>query len=365
MYFAEKRRRLMSIIFSGFGSCIPEKVVPAEAFLNNIFYGTNGAPLAEVNENILKKFISITGIEQRRYASDKQVASDMGFLAAAKAIADAGIDPETLDGIICTHNYGDIPVGSIQSDILPSIAARIKHHLQIRNASCVAFDVVFGCPGWIQSVIIAMQFLRNGAGGRYLIVAAETLSRVLDPHDRDSMIYADGAAAAVMEYKETDSPAGILGYASRSYTEEEVSYLTFGPSLNAAHAPGRKFIKMKGRAIYEFALKEVPLAMKACLDQSGIAIGNLKKILLHQANEKMDEAILKRFYKLYGWSIIPEDVLPISIRQLGNSSVATVPTLFDMVLKGKMNGHRLKQGDTVLLASVGAGMNINALVYRM
>ena len=120
---------------------------------------------------------------------------------------------------------------------------------------------------------------------------------------------------------------------------------------------------MYGRKIYEFALTNVPAAMKSCLDKSGIDINDIKKILIHQANEKMDEAIVKRFYKLYGMKM-PENIMPMTIDKLGNSSVATVPTLYDMILKGKMNVHSINKGDIILFASVGAGMNINAIIYK-
>jgi 3-oxoacyl-[acyl-carrier-protein] synthase-3 len=120
---------------------------------------------------------------------------------------------------------------------------------------------------------------------------------------------------------------------------------------------------MHGRKIYEFALSNVPQAMKNCLDKSGVAIEDIKKILIHQANEKMDEAIINRFYKLYD-KTAPEGIMPMSINFLGNSSVATVPTLYDLLLQGKIDNHKINKGDILLFASVGAGMNINAFIYR-
>ena len=121
---------------------------------------------------------------------------------------------------------------------------------------------------------------------------------------------------------------------------------------------------MFGRKIYEFAITNVPAAMKAALEKSGLEIDDVKKILIHQANEKMDEAIIKRFYRLYK-KPVPKGVMPMSIHKLGNSSVATVPTLLDLVLKGKIENQQLNKGDVIMLASVGAGMNINAIVYRV
>jgi len=138
----------------------------------------------------------------------------------------------------------------------------------------------------------------------------------------------------------------------------------FGKSFNTEHNPDVRYLKMHGRKIYEFALSNVPKAMASCLEKSGVPIEKLKKILIHQANEKMDEAIIHRFYKQFKQNP-PEGIMPMSIHKLGNSSVATVPTLFDLILKGQIENQSLQKGDVILLASVGSGMNINAIVYQV
>jgi len=293
------------------------------------------------------------------------MASDIGAIAAKKAIEDAGIDPESIDQIIVAHNFGDVKKSTIQTDVLPSLAARIKHQLDIKSPTCVAYDVLFGCPGWIQGVIQAHSFIRSGMAKRCLVIATETLSRVLDMHDRDSMIFADGAAACILEEKEEDHERGILSIEAGSWTEEEAYYLYLGKSNTLESDPKVRYIKMQGRKIYEFALTKVPQAMKTCLDKAGLDIHDIKKILIHQANEKMDHEIIKRLFRLYKERNIPEDIMPMSIHKLGNSSVATVPTLLDQIRKGTIEGnHELHANDLVLLASVGAGMNINAVAYR-
>ena len=159
--------------------------------------------------------------------------------------------------------------------------------------------------------------------------------------------------------------SGILGYCVQSHSQDEVGYLNMGKSYYPDSDPRIRYIKMKGRKVYEYAMKHVPEAMKLCLEKSGIAINELKKIFIHQANEKMDEGIIKELYKLYGIETVPENIMPMSIHNLGNSSVATIPTLFDMVQKGLMPQHQLQAGDVILFASVGAGMNINAVSYRV
>jgi 3-oxoacyl-[acyl-carrier-protein] synthase-3 len=122
---------------------------------------------------------------------------------------------------------------------------------------------------------------------------------------------------------------------------------------------------MNGRKVYEFALNHVPLVIKSALDKAGISIEAVSKVLIHQANEKMDSAILERLFKLYGKDKVSDNIMPMTIGWLGNSSVASIPTLLDMILKGKLADHTINNGEYVVLASVGAGMNINAVVYKV
>jgi len=238
----------------------------------------------------------------------------------------------------------------------------VKNILKIKNPKCVAYDILFGCPGWVEGVIQAQAYLKAGMAKKCLVIGAETLSRVIDPHDRDSMIYSDGAGATVIELIDNED-GGILSHESASYTHDEVYHLFFGCSNNKSLEDDTRFIKMYGRKIYEFALSNVPSAMKTCLDNSGYDIKDVKKILIHQANEKMDEAIVNRFYRLYKTSV-PEGVMPMSIHKLGNSSVATVPTLLDLIKNNRMEGHEINEGDIIIFASVGAGMHINAITYK-
>ncbi|MFZ4105426.1 3-oxoacyl-ACP synthase III family protein [Flavobacterium sp.] len=352
----------MNIKITGSGSYIPTETVTNNDFSNHIFLNEDGSNFALSNEIITEKFYGITGIQERKYVTDDLTTSDIGFIAAKRAIEDSKIDPETLDYIIFAHNFGDVKKGTIQTDLLPSLASRVKHNLRIKNPKCIAYDMLFGCPGWLEGVIQAQAFIKAGMAKKCLIIGGETLSRVVDPHDRDSMIYSDGAGATIIEACKEDG--GILAHETATYTYDEAYFLFFGKSFNNDHNPDVRYLKMHGRKIYEFALSNVPKAMKDCLDKSGVAISQLKKILIHQANEKMDEAIVQRFYKLYDQTM-PDGIMPMSIHELGNSSVATVPTLYDSLVKGKIKDQSIHKGDVILFASVGSGMNINAIVYRM
>ncbi|MFV0179417.1 ketoacyl-ACP synthase III [Empedobacter falsenii] len=346
----------------GVGNYIPSETITNLFFAQHNFLDEKGVALKQNNTIIAEKLKSITGIEERRYANNNQVTSDLGFIAAKQAIENSGIDPETLDYIIFAHNFGDVISGTIQSDSVPSLASRVKHQLQIKNNYCVAYDVLFGCPGWLEGMIQANAFIKAGIAKRCLVIGAETLSRVVDIHDRDCMIYADGAGAAILEINNHDDE-GLKSHLSASFTLTEKDYLFFGKSYNTETCPDVKYIKMIGRKIYEFALSNVPDAMKKCFDESGYTISQLNKIIIHQANEKMDEAIVKRFFDLYEQPV-PENIMPMVIDKLGNSSVATIPILLKMILNGELSSHQINKGDIVLFASVGAGMNVNAIVYK-
>ncbi|PZD76495.1 3-oxoacyl-ACP synthase III family protein [Mesonia sp. K7] len=352
----------MAEIITGIGSYIPERKIINSYFLEHQFLNEDGSAIKDTNSSIIQKFQAITGIDERLYAKENFTASNMASIAAKRAIDNAQIDPETLDYIIVAHNFGDIKEKNSQSDTVPSLATRVKYELQIKNPNCVAYDLIFGCPGWLEGMIHASAFIKARMAKRILVVGTETLSRVVDDHDRDSMIFSDGAGATIIEYSDkTDK--GIIAHKSATYASAEANYLTFEESYNKVQMQATKYIKMNGRKIYNFALTKVPQAMKTCLEESGYKIQDVKKLLIHQANEKMDQAICDRFYQLFDMPV-PEHIMPMSIQKLGNSSVATLPTLLDLVMKKQLENQSIEKGDVVIFASVGAGMNINAMVYK-
>ena len=356
---------MLRSVITGTGSYIPVTIQPNSDFAHRTFYTEDHQPLNAAPGEIVEKFRQITGIEERRYIPDDLNTSDIASIAGRLALEDSGIDPESLDQVIVAHNFGNIINQTIQTDAVPSLASRVKHGLGIHNPSCVAYDILFGCPGWLQAMIQADAFFKAGMAKKCLLIGAESLSRVIDMYDRDSMIFSDGAGACVLEYKDVpENGPGILGSAAQSHSMEEAYYIDMRKSYFPGSDPGVRYIKMKGRKVYEYAMKYVPAAMKECLDKSGISIHELKKVFIHQANEKMDEGIISRLYKLYGIAQPLENVMPMSIHWLGNSSVATVPTLFDLVRRQQVASHELVPGDVILFASVGAGMNVNAVCYR-
>ena len=354
-----------NVVFNGVGSYIPEKVVKNEDFLQHQFMNEDGTAFDAPNEEIIRKFEKITGIQERRYAYEDQLNSDLGYFAAEKALADSSIDKEELDYIIYAHNFGDIESGTNRVDNMPSLAAKVKNKLGIKNPDVVCYDLLFGCPGWVQAVIQAYQMIRSGFCRNVLVIGGETLSRCVDPHDRDGMIFSDGAGATIVSASYDDDRKGILGFANRTDANEELNYLAMGPSNNKALDKDARYIKMKGRKIYEYALEEVAAGMQTALKRSGIFLENVKKVLIHQANEKMDIAILRKLGQLYNMPLDADQLMPMTIQKFGNNSVATVPVMLDMLMKGTLDHHEVKDGEDIILASVGAGMHINAIVYRV
>ena len=349
----------------GTGSYIPTQKIENKYFLDNKFHDSDGKPLDKSNEETIEKFQSITGILERRYVTDDLRTSDIATLAAEDALKSSQTDPETLDHIIVAHNFGDISAHRNWSDFVPTLAARVKQKLGIKNPLTIPYDLPFGCPGWLQGMIHADIFLKAGEGKRALIIGAETLSRVTDPHDRDSMIYADGAGATILSSCESDNDIGVLSHATRSDTYEHAYDLSMGSSYNPAVNDEMLYLKMQGHRVYEYGLRQVPRVVKECVNNAGLTIRDIAKVLIHQANAKMDDAIARRLYKLFGEDEPPDGAMPMTISWLGNSSVATLPTLVDLIVKDKLSGHSLESGETIVFASVGAGMNINAMVYRL
>jgi 3-oxoacyl-[acyl-carrier-protein] synthase-3 len=354
-------------IITGTGSYVPTRKVPNENFLSNEFYDSDGTKLDKTNDEIIEKFTKITGIAERRYATDDLVTSHIAYLAAKDALESSKIDKESLDYIIVAHNFGDVRADNKRSDFVPSLAARVKKKLAVQNPGTIAYDLVFGCPGWLQGMIQADYYLKSGDAKRALVIGADTLSRISDPHDRDTMIYADGAAATIVEATRSPNSRGIgvLSHTARSDSLEQTYMLRMGKSYDPDYEGNELFLKMDGHRLYEYALRTVPQVVGESLTKAGLSLGDVNKVLLHQANAKMDEAILKRLYRSCGVKEVPPYVMPMTISWLGNSSVATLPTLLDLLLKGKLNNHGLKKDDVVVFASVGAGMNINSMVYRI
>lgn len=351
-------------IITATGSYLPPRVVPNSRFLNQRFFGPDGKRLERPNPAIVAKLEEITGIRERRYATEEMTTSDLALAAAERALAGGG--REDLDYLIVAHNFGDVTSATRRSDQVPNIASRVKQRLKIENPYTVAYDLPFGCPGWILAMIQANYFIASGDARRALVVGVELASRVVDPHDMDCMIFADGAGATILEAG--DGPggeAGIIAHATRSDTLAHGQLLRMGPSYDPQRPKEELWVKMDGHKIYKYAVRTVPKVAKEVLDKAGRTLTDVSKVLVHQANEKMDQAIIKRLAALYGEQALPADIMPMTINWAGNSSVATLPTMLDLIRRGDLPPHKIESGDLLLFASVGAGMHISCMLYRV
>ncbi|RMZ59741.1 ketoacyl-ACP synthase III [Chryseobacterium nematophagum] len=349
-------------IIIGSGSYIPNRVIGRDYFIDSEFYTDEGEKIDKPTQEVISKFVEITEIEERRYIEDDLSNSQIGYEASKIAIEDAKVNAEELDYIIYASNFGEVNTDGL-TNFMPNMAARVKNHLGIKNRKCITYDMIFGCPGWVEAMILADNLIKAKVAKTILVVGSETLSRVTDPYDRNKMIFADGAGAVVVQATEQEN-VGIISHNTICDNGPELDYLVNGCSLNKEVNNGKLYIRMLGRKIYEYALKNVPIAIKETIDDAGLSIEDIDKILIHQANAKMDYAMIERLHKLYNIKDYDHAISPMTIQLFGNSSVATVPTMYDLIIKGKMEGQSFKEKGNIVMTSVGAGMNINAIVYK-
>jgi 3-oxoacyl-[acyl-carrier-protein] synthase III len=349
-------------IIKGTGSVLPELVVPNSVFESHIFYGKDGVKGERQGAEVTAKLEAITGIRERRYVPPDQDSRPLMAEAAQLAVADSGLELNDLDGIIVAHNAGNMLIGENVFHTVPNMAAYLKNALGITNHECFAYDILFACPGWLQAVIQAHQAIITGDAENILVVGIEVASHLLDPHDLDSMILADGCGAAVLSRGSENK--GILSYATFSHAQKDINCIYLGKSNNP-DLPGSCWFKMNGKEVYKYATSWVPKVIKKALDKAELDISKIDMFLFHQANEKLNLAIANNLADLYQVETeIFTGKLPMTIQFLGNTSVATVPTMLDLILKGKLGTYQIREGQTVVMASVGAGMHCNSLVYQ-
>ena len=350
---------------TGTGRYLPEVKMDNDDFLEHSFY-YQGAVMDRPTSEVIDHVETVTEIKSRRFIKPELQTSDIAAYAGKAAIADAKIDPEELDYIIVAHNFGDVAYKNRHSDMVPSLAARVKHKLGIKNPNAVAYDLIFGCPGWIEGLVQANYFIRSGDVNKVLVIGAEALSRIADPNDKNCLLYSDGAGAVVLEAVESATPTGIIGHRSRTDTFSKGEMLWMDTSYKASTAENPTlYLKMNGRNVFRYAMTQIPVLVKELLDQKGIPLTDIRKIFIHQANGKMVKSIVQRLLDREDVQIDLDDVLPMTVSWLGNNSVATVPILLDLIVKNDMEGHQIAPGDTIVFCSVGAGMNINAMLYRV
>ena len=302
----------------------------------------------------MSKEVAVLGVGMHPWGKWGQSFVGYGVKAAQDALKDAGLQWKDIQlvagGDTIRNGYPGFVAGATFAQALGWSGAKVSSSYG-------------ACATGAQAISVARAHILAGLCDVALVIGAEILSRVCDPHDVDGMIYSDGAGATLVEASDKDG--GILSHVTRSDTYDKAYLLGVGKSYNPSHCGDELYIKMQGHEIYKYAVRTVPEVVKQSLDKAELTLTDVNKVLVHQANQKMDEAILARLFKLYQVENIPEHIMPMTISWLGNSSVATLPTMLDLLQRGNLDNHELHSGDVVVFASVGAGMNVNSMVYKM
>ena len=291
---------------------------------------------------------SHTGIKFRHIADEGEAASDLGHRAAVQALERAAVDPAELDMVLVATATAD-HVG------FPSTACLIQHKLGARNSA--AMDLVVGCTGFVYGLETAKGLIASGSARHVLLVGSEVLTRIMDWSDRNTcVLFGDGAGAAVISH--TNNGHGILDSFLRSDGSRAMALAREAGGTRTPFKPGETnqrdlFLKMEGRAVYNFAVQVIVDTVRTILERNRVSIDDVKFIVPHQANERIIEAAAKR-------SRLPREKFYVNIAEYANTSAATIPiALNELVEQGK-----LQRGDLVLTAGFGAGLTYGGNLVR-
>ncbi|MGB3730084.1 MAG: beta-ketoacyl-ACP synthase III [Thermodesulfobacteriota bacterium] len=324
----------MSLVkFLGIGSSAPDKV------LSNVDF----EKMIDTSDEWIR---SRTGISERRIAEPEVASSDLAYEASIKALEDANIGPEDIDGII---------VGTITPDfIFPSTACVLQGRLGAYQA--FAFDVLAGCSGFIYALHVAKGLIQGGTAKKLLVVGAETLSKIMNYEDRTTCIlFGDGAGAAVISVSETP---GILSSCLGANGDGwDLLYMPGGgsriPTSEESVKNGSHFLKMEGKEVFKEAVKALQNSSLEAIEQAGITPDDIDLLIPHQANYRIIDAVRRRLE-------LPEEKVFSNLDRYGNTSSASVPIALDEAVKSG----RLKKGDIVVFSAFGAGFTWGASVVR-
>ncbi len=295
-----------------------------------------------------------TGIRARHIAPDGVVTSDMAAAAAQSALERAGLQASQLDMIMIATVTPDMP--------MPATAAFVQQ--KIGALKCPAFDLSAACAGFLFGLSIADQFIRSGQMKYVLVVGVELLSRVLDWTDRTTcVLFGDGAGAAVV------GPAEEPGDAARPRGILSTAIMTDGALAPALWIPGGgsisptshasvdaklHYVHMRGQDVFKVAVKNLYSASKNALDQAGMTNSDIDWVCAHQANKRIVDQVVSRL------EVPPEKVL-MNIDRVGNTSSASIPILLDESVRAG----KVREGDTVLMCALGAGISWGSAIVRI
>ena len=323
-------------VVAGHGSFAPEKTLTNEE-------------LAKRVDTSDEWITTRTGIKIRHITSDNETTAFLATEAARRALAEAHLDAVDIEMII---------VATITPEmVFPSTASFVQRALGAHKAW--VFDLSAACSGFIYGLSIVQQFIESGRIKNALIIGAETLTKITDWTDRTSCIlFGDGAGAVVLQ-RADDGRRGILYSTMYSDGErwEALNCQAYGsryPSSRALDDPKKIFMQIKGREVYQQAIRRIVETVNECLEACALTIDDIAMIISHQMNARIIESASKRLG-------LPDEKVFINIHEYGNTSAASVPIAFDECARTG----RLKRGDIVILVAFGAGLTwgANVLVF--
>ncbi|MFN4870328.1 MAG: beta-ketoacyl-ACP synthase III [Pseudanabaena sp.] len=314
---------LLGVRFIGSGSAVPDRVLTNQDL----------AQMVDTNDEWIS---SRTGIRERHIADgENDSVANLAAKAAQQAIAAAGLQPENIDLIILSTSTSDDLFGT---------AGRVQKILGAERA--VAFDLVAACSGFVFGLVTASQYIRTGVYKNVLLIGADVLSRWVDWQDRRTCIlFGDGAGAVVLQ---SSSQNRLLGFEMRSDGKGNdllnINYLgrsTFHP------------ITMNGQEVYRFAVRRVPEVIEKSLHHAGLAVNDLDWLIMHQANQRIIDAVVNRF------GIDPAKAVS-NMGKYGNTSAASIP----IALNEWVKADKIQKDNLIAIAGFGAGLSWGSAVFR-
>ena len=319
----------MFVHITGTGSYLPEHVV------------TN-AELAAKLDTTDEWIYSHTGIRSRHIGADDESTSDMAVKAARAALASAGVKPEELGLIIVATSTSDYQA-------FPSTACLVQHELGAVDAAC--FDLQAACTGFIYGLEAARGMMRHNPRPA-LVIGAEMMSRIVDWSDRNSCILFGDAAGAVVLEASHDVPGGIWHSILKADGSGSQLIVREGGARGLASGPWMQHtLQMKGRAVFNFAVKVFDEVLCGLLNRSGHTFADLACVIPHQANARIVEAVARRME-------VPLETFYMNMETIGNSSAASIPVALDMAIASK----KIKEGDLIAMVGFGAGLTYGGIL---
>jgi 3-oxoacyl-[acyl-carrier-protein] synthase-3 len=289
-----------------------------------------------------------TGIRERHIVDKGFATSDLAVEAAKKALAQRGMNASDLDAIL---------VGTVTPDMLfPSTACLVQHKLGAKGVW--GFDLSAACSAFLYALQTGTQFVATGTHKRVMVIGADVMSSIIDYTDRATcIIFGDGAGAVILEPADTDSLGMIDFIHEVDGSGGCFLYMPGGgslhPSTHETVDEKMHYVHQDGQAVFKFAVRKQTELCEKLLERNGIKASDIDVFIAHQANKRIISATAERL------GVRPENII-INIDRYGNTTAGTIPLAMDTA---RQEG-KLKKGDLVLLASVGAGFTVGATLLR-